>query len=61
MAERGMHGGTIGNHSKAAAYLGARQWLAWYAETHAELSPQDNRTYLPAGRKCFYYAHYRKY
>ena len=60
LAERGMHGGMMGNTNKAAAYLGARQWLEWYAETHAELSPMDARAYLPAGRKAFYYAHYRK-
>ena len=59
-AERGMHGGTMANNSKAAKYLGARQWLEHYAATHAEMSPMDAKAYLPAGRKCFYYAHYRK-
>ena len=59
-AERGMHGGMLGNTNKPAAYLGARQWLEWYAESHAECSPMDGRAYLPAGRKAFYYAHYRK-
>ena len=38
-SERGFHGGAIKNHWKPAAYLGARQWLEWYAETHAEWSP----------------------
>ena len=61
VAERCMHGGTLGNNSKAAAYLGVRQWLEWYAETHAESSPMDGKSYLPAGRKLFYYAHYRKH
>ena len=55
-----MHGGLVGNNSKAAAYLGVRQWLEWYAQTHAEQSPSDARAYLPAGRKVFYYAHYRR-
>ncbi len=44
--------------NKAAAYLGAR--LEWYADTHAEQSPMDGNAYLPAGRKVFYYARYRK-
>eukprot|EP00974_Lingulodinium_polyedra_P078605 7612723-Lingulodinium_polyedra.AAC.1 len=48
------------NSSKAAKYLGARQWLGWYAETHVEMSPVDGGAYLPAGRKVFYYVHYRK-
>ena len=59
-AERGLHGGRIENTNKAHSYLNARSWLEWYAATHAELSPMDGRAYLPAGRKCFYYAHYRK-
>ena len=59
-AEREMHGGPMANNSKAAAYLGARSWLEWYSESHAEMSPKEMRAYLPAGRKCFYHAHYRK-
>ena len=64
-AERELHGFSMhaGSHNKAhsrAAYLGARAWLEWYAETHAEMSPMNLQAYLPAGRKCFYYAHYRK-
>ena len=57
--ERGLHGGTMENTSKSAAYLGARQWLEWYADSHAELSPMDGQAYLPAGRKAFYFAHCR--
>ena len=59
-AEREIHGGAMENNSKAAAYLGARSWLEWYAHSHAEMSPKELKAYLPAGRKCFYYAHYRK-
>ena len=64
-AERELHGFSMhaGSHNKAngrAAYLGARAWLEWYSETHAEMSPMNLQAYLPAGRKCFYYAHYRK-
>ena len=59
-AERGLHGGDMANNNKAASYLGARAWLEWYAETHAEMSPTEWRAYLPAGRRCFYYAHYRR-
>jgi len=59
-AEREFHGGAMENNSKAAAYLGARSWLEWYAHSHAEMSPKELKAYLPAGRKCFYYAHYRK-
>jgi len=51
---------SIRNASKAAAYLGARQWLEWYAATYAEMSPMSNLAYLPAGRKAFYYQHYRQ-
>ena len=46
--------------NKSAANLGARQWLEWYADSHAERSPMDGKAYLPAGRKAFYYAHDRK-
>ncbi len=59
-AERGLHGGKIENSSKSASYLGARSWLEWYAASHAEISPMDGRAYLPAGRKCFYYSHFRR-
>ncbi len=52
-AERGLQGpGMLGNN-KAAAYLGARQWLEWYADTHAEQSPMDGNAYLPAGREGY--------
>ena len=57
--ERVMHGGLITNTAKATSYLGARQWLEAYADTHSEWSPMDGRAYLPAGRKGFYYYHYR--
>ena len=50
----------ISTTNKAAAYLGARLWLEWYAGNHAELSPMDGITCLPAGREAFYYACYRK-
>ena len=59
-AERGLHGGTMQNNARSSAYLGARQWLEWYAETHSEWSPMSWNAYLPAGRKVFYYYHYRK-
>ena len=63
-SERELHGCSMqaGSHNKThgrSAYLGARAWLEWYAETHAEMSPMSFQAYLPAGRKCFYYAHYR--
>ena len=41
-------------------YLSARQWLEHYASTHAEMSPMDEKAYLPAGRKMFYYYQYRR-
>ena len=50
----------ITNTNKAASYLSARQWLEHYAATHAEMSPMDDKAYLPAGRKMFYYLHYRR-
>ena len=63
-SERELHGFSMhaDSHNKThgrSAYLGARAWLEWYAETHAEMSPMSLQAYLPAGRKCFYYAHYR--
>ena len=51
-AARKMPGGPMAAHSKAAAYLGARSWLEWYSESHAEMSPQDLRAYRPADRTC---------
>ena len=39
-------------------YLDARQWLEHYADTNGEQSPMDCLTFLPAGRKQFYYAQY---
>ena len=38
--ERGVHG-LLSTHAKPPAYLGARQWLEWYAETHADWSPRE--------------------
>ena len=57
--EMGLHA-AIKNQSKAHLYLSARQWLEHYAATHAELSPMDDKAYLPSGRKTFYYFHYRR-
>lgn len=50
---------SIRNSSKFPVYLGARQWLEWYAVVYAERSPMGPLAYLPAGRKTFYYQHYR--
>ena len=58
-ADLGLHSGDMENNNEAASYLRARLWLEWYAERHAEMSPTEWRAYLPAGRRCFYYAHYR--
>ena len=44
---------------KLPTYLSARQWLEHYASTHAEMSPMDEKAYLPSGRKLFYYYQYR--
>ncbi len=51
-AERGLQGpGMLGNNSKAAAHIGARQWLEWYVDTHAEQSPMAGRySTTPTGR-----------
>ena len=57
--EMGMHA-SIMNHPKAASYVSARQWLEHYAATHTELSPMDDKAYLPSGRKVFYYHQYRQ-
>ena len=59
-AERGLHGALLRNTSKNMAYLSARQWLEAYAESHSEWSPMDAKAYLPAGRKVFFYYHYRR-
>ena len=56
--ERGVHG-LQSSHHQPPAYLGARQWLERYADTHAEWSPKEAKAYSPAGRKVFYYFHYR--
>ena len=45
--------------NKENVYLGVRQWLEWYAANHAELSSQDYKAYLPAGRRTSYYWVYR--
>ena len=51
---------SIRNHQRAGTYLSARQWLEQYAGTHAEMSPMDEKAYLPSGRKTYYYYHYRQ-
>ena len=50
--KRGLRGGVMENTNKAATYLMARQWLEWYADTHAEISPMHGEAYLLAGRKA---------
>lgn len=51
---------SICNSPSVPKYLNARQWLEWYAATYAEMSPMSAVAYLPAGRKAFYYEHYRQ-
>ena len=46
--------------NKPKLYLDSRQWLEWYADTHAEKSPISLTCYLPAGRKCFYHLIYER-
>ena len=46
--------------NKPKLYLDARQWLEWYADTHAERSPISLTAYLPRGRKKFYYLIYER-
>ena len=46
-------------NSKPALYLDARQWLEYYSDTHAEMSPMTLEAYLPAGRKEMYWHQYR--
>ena len=41
-------------------YLDSRQWLEWYADTHAEKSPISLKWYLPGGRKCDYHLIYER-
>ena len=59
--EMGLHA-SIKNQAggRSPTYLSARQWLEHYASTHAEMSPMDERAYLPSGRKIYYYYHYRR-
>ena len=56
-AELGM-GQLLMARSKPEVYMDARQWLTWYAATHADLSPISGEALLPSGRKEFYYGHY---
>ena len=42
-------------HAKPKLYLDCRQWLEWYADTHAEQNPISLQSYLPRGRKQFYW------
>ena len=51
-------GMAIVNTSKAKAYLGARQWLEWYAAAYAEWSPMKLEAHLPGARRKAYYSHY---
>ena len=41
-------------------YYDARQWLEHYADTHAEKSPIDCLSFLPCGRKQFYWHQYSR-
>lgn len=41
-------------------YLSARQWLEQYASSHPEMSPMDEKAYLPSGRMMIYYYQYRR-
>ena len=45
----------IVNTNQEPLYMDARQWLEHYADTHGEQSPMDCVTFLPSGRKQFYY------
>ena len=44
----GRHGGVVPNTNKVASYLGARQWLEWSADSHAETSPLGGKRDLLA-------------
>jgi len=46
--------------NKPKLYLDSRQWLEWYADTHAEKSPISLMCYLPGGRKLFYHLIYER-
>ena len=46
--------------NKPKLYLDARQWLEYYADTHAEQSPISLTSYLPGGRKQFYHLIYER-
>ena len=46
--------------SKPKLLLDARQWLEVYADTHAEQSPISLTSYLPGGRKQFYWLIYER-
>ena len=46
------------NTSQPKKYLDSRNWLVYYADTHADKSPISLECYLPAGRKAFYHAAY---
>ena len=48
----------IANTNKENLYIDARQWLEHYADTHGDHSPMDCLTFLPCGRKRFYYNQY---
>ena len=50
----------IVSNSKPPMYLDCRQWLEWYADTHADKSPLTLTSYLPGGRKSFYHLIYEQ-
>lgn len=50
---------SLGATNKENVYVNVRQWLEWYAASHAELSPSDFKAYLPTGRRGDYYWSYR--
>ena len=54
----GMHRLIVGT-SHDPLFLDARQWLEHYADTHGEQAPMELLTFLPAGRKQFYWAQYK--
>ena len=49
----------IVNTNQKPLHLDARQWLEYYADSHGEQSPMDCLTFLPGGRKQFYYSHFK--
>ena len=58
--EMGLHASLRMTAGRLPTYLSARQWLEQYASSHAEMSPMDEKAYLPSGRKTIYYYSYRR-